>query len=154
MWKQVICDLVASKDGSLFGNRRTSAADPQFVEVITCCSDMQYAVPPSNPIARPRIGNGMLLLALNTVFEKLNGYKIKFTQYGKPHPLQYEFIESRYPHKKSYMIGDNLQTDIQGANLRKASDSSKEWVSILVQTGVHQGHEMENIKADYVVKDF
>ena len=73
---------------------------------------MQYAVPPSNPIGLPRIGNGMLLLALNAVFEKVNGYKINFTQYGKPHRLTYEYIENLYPQNKSYMIGDNLQTDI------------------------------------------
>ena len=48
------------------------------------------------------------------------------------------------------MIGDTPESDIQGANLKKADN----WVSILVRTGLfNHGENSEEHPADYVVED-
>ena len=49
------------------------------------------------------------------------------------------------------MIGDNLKSDILGANT--ISENGVEWFSIAVKTGIYQGEESE-IKPKKVVKDF
>ena len=84
----------------------------------------------------PRIGAGMFNMALQTLFTKLNGYPIDFTEYGKPFPSTYKFVESLITQKRCYMIGDNLNTDIKGANGRK-NKSEKEWTTIVVKTGIY-----------------
>ena len=81
---------------------------------------------------------------------------------GKPSSLTYTFAEKRlksYRHdlvhqagggqengeqlselKKVYMIGDNPESDIMGANNYR-SPHGTEWVSVLVKTGVYRGEE-------------
>lgn len=82
---------------------------------------------------------------------------------GKPSALTYEFAEKRLDSyrrdlicqttgtemathgtimdlKKVYMIGDNPESDIMGANNYK-SQRKTEWVSVLVKTGVFRRGE-------------
>ena len=49
------------------------------------------------------------------------------------------------------MIGDNLRTDIKGANDRKDKSEIK-WISIAVKTGIFKGTD-EEIKDSGVVPD-
>lgn len=49
------------------------------------------------------------------------------------------------------MIGDNLKSDILGAN--SIGEGGVEWYSIAVKTGIYQGEESE-IKPKKVVQDF
>ena len=61
------------------------------------------------------------------VFEKLNG-KVKY--FGKPYPLVYQ--QSTNPKdKKVLCIGDNLNTDIKGANLQN-------FKSLFILNGIHK----------------
>lgn len=82
---------------------------------------------------------------------------------GKPSALTYEFAEKRLDSyrrdlicqtmgtematpgtirdlKKVYMVGDNPESDIMGANNYK-SQRGTEWVSVLVKTGVFRREE-------------
>jgi ribonucleotide monophosphatase NagD (HAD superfamily) len=93
--------------------------------------------------------------------QALTGHQYDFTQYGKPTTLTYKFAEKtlrdqlEYLHGHRnlppvYMIGDNPESDIAGAN-------GADWSSILVHTGVynHQAgppahrptHESENVES-------
>lgn len=64
--------------------------------------------------------------------------KVEYVQYGKPEGLTFDFAERLFAdmaHKQGveignfYMIGDNPEGDIEGAN-------RKGWNSILVRTGL------------------
>ena len=61
------------------------------------------------------------------VFEKMGGEVIYF---GKPHPEVYNQSIDNY-NKKILAIGDNLNTDIKGANLLN-------YDSLLVSNGIHR----------------
>jgi ribonucleotide monophosphatase NagD (HAD superfamily) len=70
---------------------------------------------------------------------------IEYIQYGKPNEPTYDYCEKLLYEQalaqnveisKFYMIGDNPDSDIDGANRR-----GSKWVSILVRTGVFQGGE-------------
>ena len=69
--------------------------------------------------------------------------EVEYTQYGKPYKNTLDFVEYRLKEiaenlnaeiTRVYMIGDNPNSDIKGAN-------SQGWISILVKTGVYQGQE-------------
>ena len=72
------------------------------------------------------------------VFEKMGGEVVYF---GKPHPEVYnQSIDNR--NKKILAIGDNLNTDIRGANLLN-------YDSLLISNGIHKDeikNDMEKIK--------
>ena len=78
------------------------------------------------------------------VFEKMGGEVVYF---GKPYPEVYnQSTDNR--HKKILAIGDNLNTDIKGANLLN-------YDSLLVTSGVHKNEirrsGIEKISKDYEV---
>ncbi len=53
--------------------------------------------------------------------------------------------------KRVYMVGDNPESDILGANQYR-SESGSEWLSILVRSGVYDGGEPAH-KPRTVVED-
>ena len=61
------------------------------------------------------------------IFEKMGGQVVYF---GKPHPEVYN-LSSENNNKKILAIGDNLNTDIRGANLLN-------YDSLLVSNGIHR----------------
>ncbi len=67
------------------------------------------------------------------IFEKLNG---KVIYYGKPYPEIYE--NSIQKKKKVLVIGDNLNTDIKGAN-------NMNYDSLFIKNGVHED-EFKNLQ--------
>jgi HAD superfamily hydrolase (TIGR01456 family) len=111
-----------------------------------------------------RFGTGAFLDSLKGVWSAVTGgAELKYTPLGKPWHLTYKYAHDRLLHyysdlataggnkgvqrtKKSlrrvYMIGDNPESDIRGANEFKPEDGT-EWVSILVRTGVWQQTVME-----------
>ncbi|XP_057309288.1 haloacid dehalogenase-like hydrolase domain-containing 5 [Hydractinia symbiolongicarpus] len=118
--------------------------------------------------ANPRLGHGGFLLCLESVFLKLTGKRLEYTAIlGKPNLFTYRYTEGvmyNLVRKKFgvvgrtqtiYGIGDNIDTDIYGANLYnnylkavQGSDISTDAIhphshvrpdrmkSILVKTGV------------------
>ena len=76
------------------------------------------------------------------VFEKMGGEVIYF---GKPYPeVYYQSIDKKY--KKVLSIGDNLNTDIKGANLLNFD-------SLIISNGIHKDeikeHGIEKISKSY-----
>ncbi|KAG8624854.1 hypothetical protein KVT40_007921 [Elsinoe batatas] len=113
----------------------------------------------SNPL--PRLGQGAFREALEGVWTAVtggpnHGVKLHKTVIGKPHQGTYEFAEKQLrtnrdriaevhgatlpPLRKVYMVGDNPESDIRGANSFQSLHGI-EWVSILVKTGVYRGGE-------------
>ncbi len=76
------------------------------------------------------------------VFEKMGGEVIYF---GKPYPEIYnQSIDNN--NKKILSIGDNLNTDIKGANLLN-------YESLLISNGIHR-YEIENLGLEKVSKKY
>jgi len=96
----------------------------------------------------PRICQGTFKLALQGIWSGLTGTQLiekeHYTQIGKPTQFQFEYSEqallkySGKDLKQIYMIGDGPRSDIAGAN-QYISPYGSTWISILVQTGIHQG---------------
>jgi HAD superfamily hydrolase (TIGR01456 family) len=108
----------------------------------------------------PRLGQGAIREALEGIWAALTGgpkagVELKKTVIGKPYRATYEFAEKRLLNhreellkvfdgskgdlKKVYMVGDNPESDIRGANNYK-SPFGTNWASILVRTGVHKAN--------------
>ena len=76
------------------------------------------------------------------VFEKMRGEVVYF---GKPHPEVYnQSIDNN--NKKILAIGDNLNTDIRGANLLN-------YDSLLISNGIHKD-EIKNKGVENVAKEY
>ncbi|KAJ3534081.1 hypothetical protein NM688_g7188 [Phlebia brevispora] len=133
---QVICDVILS--GGLIGG---PYKDPDgSVELIFCNPDLLWR----NEFDRPRIGQGGFRVAFQAVYKELTGSNYPYTQYGKPTAATYQFAETvlrkiledlqgKAVHQMPsvYMVGDNPESDIAGAN-------GAGWHSVLVHTGVYE----------------
>ncbi|XP_026205597.1 haloacid dehalogenase-like hydrolase domain-containing 5 [Anabas testudineus] len=89
--------------------------------VLACNMDLVWmAEAPS-----PRFGHGMFLLCLESIYRKLTGQELQYEALlGKPSLLTYQYAEhllrlQNHNRKLTtiYAVGDNLMTDIYGANL-------------------------------------
>ena len=113
-----------------------------------------------------RLGQGGFREALHGVWKAVTKsacgeeVPLKYTILGKPHHLTYEYAEKqllRYretyhgkgvqdetPLRKVYMLGDNPESDIMGANdYNGKSLVGAEWLSLLTKTGVFRAREGE-----------
>lgn len=114
-----------------------------------------------------RLGQGGFAAAFDGLWsEATGGAKLLGKQFfGKPHQGTYEFAERRLlrhrktlfgqvglndPLRKVYMVGDNPESDIRGANNFKSAHGSK-WTSILLKTGVYQEGTEPSCKPDVIV---
>lgn len=108
---------------------------------------------------QPRLGQGGFYAALEGVWNAMTGgpsagVQLEKTIIGKPHFETYEFAEKRLvqqsgrsfgkedavPLRDIYMIGDNPESDIRGAN-SYSGHSGIDWTSVLVRSGVYAGGE-------------
>ena len=76
------------------------------------------------------------------IFEEIKGEVIYF---GKPYPLVYN-LSSETKNKKVLCIGDNLNTDIKGANIQN-------YDSLLITNGIHR-YEISKIKLNNVIEKY
>tara|TARA_B100001029_G_C14967701_1_gene398311 strand:+ start:79 stop:894 length:816 start_codon:yes stop_codon:yes gene_type:complete len=67
-------------------------------------------------------------------FEELGG---KVDYFGKPYPLVYNQTKD-IKNKKILCIGDNLNTDIKGANIQ-------DFNSLFISDGIHKGEKKDNL---------
>lgn len=87
------------------------------------------------------MGAGSFERALKVLFKDTHGYQPEFQNYGKPNLKHFQFVENKVLKdcgsdiKTIYMIGDNLRSDILGANTIN-DNSSINWVSVAVKTGL------------------
>ena len=70
------------------------------------------------------------------IFEKLGG---EVQYFGKPYPEVYEKAFNNLRSKKVICIGDNLNTDIKGANIQNFD-------SLLINNGIHKNEISNGIK--------
>ncbi|CAA7259180.1 unnamed protein product [Cyclocybe aegerita] len=136
---QVACDVIQS--GGIIGGPYVNLKDQdEPVELIFCNPDLLW----KSDFDRPRLGQGAFKAAFQAVFQAVIGSEYPHVQFGKPTEATYEFAEELLkvrvqemygsstrlsPH--IYMVGDNPESDIAGAN-------SAEWSSVLVRTGVYE----------------
>ncbi|OCH89028.1 HAD-superfamily hydrolase [Obba rivulosa] len=140
---QIVCDVI--QGGGIIGRRPSNqdkqsqdAAEQKSVELVFCNPDLLWR----SDFERPRIGQGAFREAFQAVFKALTGAEYPYTQYGKPTRATYKFAEQMLrDHLQElygpvrelpqiYMVGDNPESDIAGAN-------AAGWSSILVHTGVY-----------------
>ena len=76
------------------------------------------------------------------IFEEINGEVIYF---GKPYPPVYN-LSSDTKNKKILCIGDNLNTDIRGANIQN-------YDSLLITSGIHR-QEISKLSIENVLKNY
>lgn len=118
----------------------------------------------------PRLGQGGYRESLEGVWRAVTGgAKLEARMFGKPYQPTFAFAERRLQsHRKTllgegktriemeglkrvYMVGDNPESDILGANQYR-SEAGSEWCSILVRSGVYSGGEPAQ-KPKTVVED-
>ncbi|KAL1007870.1 hypothetical protein UPYG_G00092770 [Umbra pygmaea] len=87
----------------------------------------------------PRFGHGMFLVCLENIYRKITGQELKYEALmGKPSELTYHYAEYLIreqaaergwttPIRTLYAIGDNLMTDIYGANLYNRYLEERSW---------------------------
>jgi HAD superfamily hydrolase (TIGR01456 family) len=171
---QVVLDLLLSEKGILgtYSNKNGDASLPNN----GWQQDSQPKLYFSNPdlfwatsYHMPRLGQGGFQASLEGVWNATTGgAKLERTVIGKPHPATYKYAErvlNRYrahllgastkkvPHlKRVFMVGDNPESDIRGANDFESAHGA-EWTSVLVETGVYRSGTVPAYKPKVVVHD-
>ncbi|KAK4200634.1 HAD-like domain-containing protein [Triangularia verruculosa] len=168
---QVFMDLLQSKQGyvgtySEENNRGNWQGDGQ-PKLFFSNSDLIWAA----KYHLPRFGQGAFQHALVGIWKEVTEGKaeLKRTSFGKPHRETYEYAEEMlvrhreewlkskgYPQKvvrqglkRVYMVGDNPESDIAGANDYDGKGKyGTEWVSLLVETGVYNELRMNFKEGD------
>ncbi|KKA26461.1 hypothetical protein TD95_000120 [Thielaviopsis punctulata] len=152
---QIITDLLQSQNGIL-GTYSPRNADTSLPNA-GWQADGQPRVFFSNPdllwaahFHQPRLGQGAFQAALAGTWQAISGgHDLQRTVIGKPHQLTYEYAErvlqkhrtalvgaqAAGPLRNVYMVGDNPESDIRGANQFQSTTGAK-WASLLVRTGV------------------
>ncbi|ORX38584.1 HAD-like domain-containing protein [Kockovaella imperatae] len=139
---QVITELLTSDHGRMGTERYRDkgVSDGKEIHLVLTNPDIIW----SNEYTLPRFGMGAFRLALEAVYKDKTGCPLPYEQFGKPHTATYEFAEKMLRrHLESrgedpdqplsvYMVGDNPESDIAGANAHG-------WSSMLVRTGVFRG---------------
>jgi len=118
----------------------------------------------------PRLGQGGFRSALDGVWSEVtDGIPLHKTVIGKPYALTYHYAERVLQAYRNallggtknqavpkldrvFMIGDNPESDIRGANDYDSPDGT-DWTSILVKTGVYQGNKKPKYEPKAVVPD-
>jgi len=133
---QICCDVLGSNGlpGSVLKNT-------QGVPLYSSCADFVYA---AEYEASPRFGSGAFVSALEALYEELHeGNALSdVTRYGKPWHRTFNYAYRRLQDtlgennslKRIYMVGDNAETDIKGAN-----DAGDPWFSVLTRSGLFKG---------------
>ncbi|ORY73659.1 HAD-like domain-containing protein [Protomyces lactucae-debilis] len=135
---QIIIDVLLSKDGYLHSrNKEMTQACPIFFSN----PDITW----STDHCLPRFGLGALRLSISALWDDATDGKtpLKLVQLGKPYGETYRYATRlltewralehgiEEPPRHIYMVGDNPESDIRGANMAG-------WESLLVLTGVYK----------------
>ncbi|KAL4506008.1 hypothetical protein ABPG72_013769 [Tetrahymena utriculariae] len=148
---QLILDLLSTEDGKI-AQQMPAIGPEKHIPIYVAYNDTTY----KSEFQLPRIVNGCFTAAIKEIYKTIYKREINLEFYGKPQLKQFEFardytlshIDKNHEVTNYYMIGDNPQSDIQGAN-------KIGWTSILVRTGVFQGEGNDDQDpAKYVVNDF
>ena len=108
--------------------------------IYNACSDFFYV----GQHHHPRLGAGSFKHVLENVYSHIHSNELKQVLYGKPMRTSFDYVTRLLEKQKEsfghtnplqtlYMVGDNPDTDIKGAN-----DAGGRWKSILTETGIYQ----------------
>uniref|UniRef100_A0A8B9RQE7 Haloacid dehalogenase-like hydrolase domain-containing 5 n=1 Tax=Accipiter nisus TaxID=211598 RepID=A0A8B9RQE7_9AVES len=126
------------------------------IPVLACNMDLMWVAEAQSP----RFGHGTFMVCLENIYKKITGKDLKYeVLMGKPSKLTYQYAEYliraqaaerqwKQPIQTLYAVGDNLMTDVYGANLYNhnswenelASAAAAHCRSVLVCTGVYNPH--------------
>merc|ERR1719481_2046187 len=140
--------------------------------ILACNMDLQWMA----EAPMPRFGHGAFLLCVENLYKKLTGHDLVYTALiGKPSEITYKHGEDVLqeqarrmgvsPVNNIYFIGDNVCTDIIGANLynqyldRQKDDQerprAKNCFSVLLETGVHcKNRDKDRGGLEHSARDF
>uniref|UniRef100_A0A4W6ETT8 Zgc:77375 n=1 Tax=Lates calcarifer TaxID=8187 RepID=A0A4W6ETT8_LATCA len=158
---QLIIDVLLTS-GNLSSVHQTQKMP--HLPLLACNMDLMWMAEAHSP----RFGHGTFLVCLENIYKKITGKDLKYEALmGKPSELTYHFAEYlirsqamqrqwKLPITSLYAIGDNLMTDIYGANLynryleeRVARKNPKAIAKMVVATGstapVPQEEEIDNL---------
>lgn len=119
---QLIIDILLT-NGNLSSVHQTRKMP--HLPLLACNMDLMWMAEAQSP----RFGHGTFLVCLENIYKKITGEDLKYEALmGKPSELTYHFAEYlircqseqkkwKLPITSLYAIGDNLMTDIYGANL-------------------------------------
>ncbi|KAM8862452.1 haloacid dehalogenase-like hydrolase domain-containing 5 [Spinachia spinachia] len=119
---QLIVDILLT-NGNLSSVHQTRKTP--HLPLLACNMDLMWMAEAHSP----RFGHGTFLVCLENIYKKITGEDLKYEALmGKPSELTYHFAEYlirsqalqrqwELPVTSLYAIGDNLMTDIYGANL-------------------------------------
>ncbi|XP_071983154.1 haloacid dehalogenase-like hydrolase domain-containing 5 [Engystomops pustulosus] len=119
---QIIIDVLLT-DGRPANPHRS--ANYPHIPLLACNMDLMWMAEARSP----RFGHGIFMVCLENIYKKITGKELKYEALmGKPSEVTYQYAEYlirsiaagmqlNKPVKTLYAIGDNLMTDIYGANL-------------------------------------
>lgn len=119
---QLITDVLLT-GGNLSNVYETSHSS--HLPLLACNVDLMWMA----EAQAPRFGHGTFMVCLENIYKKITGQELKYEALmGKPSELTYHYAEYlirtqaaergwRSPITSLYAVGDNLMTDIYGANL-------------------------------------
>lgn len=116
---QLVIDVILTS-----GNPGNAHQRQSRVPLFACNIDLMWMAEAQSP----RFGHGTFLVCLENIYKKITGEELKYEGLmGKPSELTYQYAEylirtqtakkQSKPIKTLYAVGDNLMTDIYGANL-------------------------------------
>ncbi|CAE7178092.1 unnamed protein product [Rhizoctonia solani] len=138
---QIVCDVLQGRYVERLIWEKMKQENPNPVDLIFCNPDLIWRA----AFPHPRLGQGGFITAFQAVYKAQFGKIYPFTQYGKPYKDTYDWAKAVLQGQLAeieqtdvkhvdmppiYMIGDNPESDIAGAN-------GAGWASILVHTGVY-----------------
>uniref|UniRef100_A0A3Q3N7M0 Haloacid dehalogenase-like hydrolase domain-containing 5 n=1 Tax=Mastacembelus armatus TaxID=205130 RepID=A0A3Q3N7M0_9TELE len=158
---QLIIDVLLT-NGNLNNVHQTQKMP--HIPLLACNMDLMWMAEAHSP----RFGHGTFLVCLENIYKKITGKDLKYEALmGKPSELTYHFAEYlirfqamqrqwKLPITSLYGIGDNLMTDIYGANLynryleeRVSRKNPKAVAKMVAATGsataVPQEEEIDNL---------
>ncbi|NXN88993.1 HDHD5 hydrolase, partial [Bombycilla garrulus] len=121
------------------------------IPVLACNMDLMWVAEAQSP----RFGHGTFMVCLENIYKKITGKDLKYEALmGKPSRLTYQYAEHliraqalqrswEQPIQTLYAVGDNVMTDVYGANLynrylrESCGARSQGSRSVLVCTGVY-----------------
>eukprot|EP01017_Pseudomicrothorax_dubius_P049352 TRINITY_DN9163_c0_g3_i2.p1 TRINITY_DN9163_c0_g3~~TRINITY_DN9163_c0_g3_i2.p1 ORF type:complete len:371 (-),score=67.37 TRINITY_DN9163_c0_g3_i2:159-1271(-) len=145
---QVILDYLSTSDGSMA--RKFPPEGPQpHIPIFAVNPDILYA----DHFRLPRLAGGTIHHVLQMMYHKVYKKDLTIEVYGKPELKTFKYVEKmveslikREALTNIYMIGDNPDGDIKGAN-------QIGWTSILVRSGIYKGAQI-NVTPHYIVDTF
>ncbi|XP_030062007.1 haloacid dehalogenase-like hydrolase domain-containing 5 [Microcaecilia unicolor] len=156
---QLIVDVLLT--GGYPGNAHQQISYPH-IPLLACNMDLMWMAEAHSP----RFGHGIFMVCLENIYKKITGKDLKYEALmGKPSEVTYHYAEYlirtqaaardwKKPIQTLYAVGDNLMTDIYGANLynhylkeessRKGSKARMQAAAGTRATAVSQEDELLN----------